>query len=122
MVEVVCDTSFLISLATRRIRNIDDIGVEIGSISFVVPQVVRAELERLKSVPEKEQDVRRTIDFIKNLKTIPLAGSFADGALLEFARANASIVGTMDRELKKQIKRAGGSVMSLSNDRIVLES
>ncbi|MEK6817844.1 MAG: twitching motility protein PilT, partial [Thermoproteota archaeon] len=30
MVEVICDTSFLIHLATRRIKNIDNIDVEIG--------------------------------------------------------------------------------------------
>ncbi|MGB1428855.1 MAG: twitching motility protein PilT, partial [Nitrosopumilus sp.] len=31
MVEVICDTNFLIHLATRRIKNIDNLDTEIGS-------------------------------------------------------------------------------------------
>ena len=122
MVEVICDTSFLINLATRRIKNIDNLDVEIGSISFVVPEVVKTELLKLQMTPEKKHDIEKTLDFIKNFKTIPLSGSFADKELLEFTKTNASIIGTMDKELKKQVKRAGGSILSFSNDKIVLES
>ena len=105
MVEVICDTSFLINLATRRIKNIDNIDVEIGTISFVVPEVVKTELLKLQMIPEKKQDIDKTLDFIKNFKTIPLLGSFADKELLEYTKSNKSIIGTMDKELKKQIKR-----------------
>ena len=122
MVEVICDTSFLINLATRRIKNIDNLDVEIGTISFVVPEVVKTELLKLNLIPEKKYDVEKTLDFIKNFKTIPLEGSFADKELLEFSKSNKSIIGTMDKELKKQIKRAGGSILSFSNDKIILES
>ncbi|WP_428326151.1 PIN domain-containing protein [Nitrosopumilus sp.] len=122
MVEVICDTSFLINLATRRIKNIDNLDVEIGTISFVVPEVVKTELLKLHLIPEKKHDIEKTLDYIKNLKTIQLSGSFADKELLEFAKFNKSIIGTMDKELKKQIKSVGGSILSLSNDRIILES
>jgi len=122
LVEVICDTSFLINLATRRIKNIDNLDVEIGTISFVVPEVVKTELLKLNLIPEKKYDVEKTLDFIKNFKTIPLEGSFADKELLEFSKSNKSIIGTMDKELKKQIKRAGGSILSFSNDKIILES
>lgn len=122
MVEVICDTSFLINLATRRIKNIDSLDVEIGSISFVVPEVVKTELLKLCMIPEKKHDAEKTLDFIKNLKTINLPGSFADKELLEFTKSHKSIIGTMDKELKKQIKHVGGSILSLSNDKIILES
>ena len=122
MVEVICDTSFLINLATRRIKNIDSIDMEIGTISFVVPEVVKTELLKLCMIPEKKHNVEKTLDFIKNLKTIQLPGSFADKELLEFAKYNKSIIGTMDKELKKQIKSVGSSVLSFSNDKIILES
>ena len=122
MVEVICDTSFLINLATRRIKNIDNLYVEIGTISFVVPEVVKTELLKLQMIAEKKQDVEKTLDYIKNIKTIPLLGSFADKELIEYTKSNRSIIGTMDKELKKQIKNAGGSVMSFSNDKIILES
>ena len=122
MVEVICDTSFLINLATRRIKNIDNLDVEIGAISFVVPEVVKTELLKLQMIPEKKHDIQKTLDFIKNFKKIPISGSFADKELLEYTKSNKSIIGTMDKELKKQVKQAGGSILSFSNDKIILES
>jgi len=122
LVEVICDTNFLIHLATRRIKNIDNLNVEIGQITFVVPQVVKNELSELAKKPEKTQDIQSTLNYIKNFKTIPIIGTFADKELLDYISNNKSIVATMDKELKKQIKNNGSSIMSFSNDKIVLES
>ncbi len=122
MVEVICDTSFLIHLATKRIKNIDNIDVEIGQITFVVPQVVQNELSELIKNPLKNQTALITRDFIKNFKIIPISGNFADKELINYVKKNGSIIGTMDKELKKQIKEHSGSIMSFSNDKIVLES
>ncbi|TAK19210.1 MAG: twitching motility protein PilT [Nitrosarchaeum sp.] len=122
MVEVICDTSFLIHLATRRIKNIDNIDVEIGQVTFVVPQVVQNELSELIKNPQKNQTALITRDFIKNFKIISISGNFADKELIDYVKKNRTIIGTMDKELKKQIKEYGGSIMSFSNDKIVLES
>lgn len=122
MVDVICDTNFLIHLAIKRIKNIDNIEVEIGQISFVVPEVVINELSKLQNVPEKKQDIMATLSFIKNLKTISICGTFADKELLNYVKSNRSIIGTMDKALKKQIKLAGSSIISFSQDKIVLES
>ncbi len=122
MVEVICDTNFLIHLATRRIKNIDNLDVEIGQITFVVPQVVKNELSELAKNPKKIQDIQSTLNYIKNFKTIPIIGTFTDKELLDYVSNNKVIVATMDKELKKQIKNHGSSIMSFSNDRIVLES
>ena len=122
MVEVICDTNFLIHLATRRIKNIDNLDVEIGQVTFVVPQVVQNELSELIKNPKKQQDVSQTLDFIKNFKVIPLNGNFADKELIDYVKKNRSIIATMDKELKKQIKKNGGTIISLSNDKIILES
>ncbi|NWJ20527.1 twitching motility protein PilT [Marine Group I thaumarchaeote] len=122
MVEVICDTNFLIHLATRRIKNIDNIDVEIGQITFVVPQVVKNELSELAKNPEKNQDIQSTLNYIKNFKIIPILGTFADKELLDYVLNNKVIVATMDKKLKKQIKNLGSSIMSFSNDKIVLES
>ena len=122
MVEVICDTNFLIHLATRRIKNIDNLDVEIGQITFVVPEVVKTELSKLEQKPEKRQDIQSTLNYIKNFKIISIPGTFADKELLDYVKNTKSIVATMDKELKKQIKSKGSSVMSFSNDKIVLES
>jgi len=122
LVEVICDTSFLIHLATSRIKNIDNLDVEIGQVTFVVPQVVQNELSELIKNPKKNQTAITTIDFIKNFKVVPISGNFADKELINYVKKNHSIIGTMDKELKKQIKENGSSIMSFSNDKIVLES
>ena len=122
MVEVLCDTNFLIHLATKRIKNIDNIDVEIGPISFVVPKVVEDELFNLKNDIKKKQDILATFNYIKNFKIIPLYGKYADKELTNYVKNNGGIIGTMDKELKKKIKKNGGSIISFSNDKMVLES
>jgi rRNA-processing protein FCF1 len=122
LVEVICDTNFLIHLATRRIKNIDNLDVEIGQVTFVVPEVVKNELSELIKNTKKQQDISQTLNFIKNFKVISLNGNFADKELINYVKKNSSIIATMDKELKKQIKKNCGTIMSLSNDKIVLES
>ena len=122
MVEVICDTSFLINLATRKIKNIDSVNTEIGQIQFVVPSVVLAELEKLSKNQEKKQDATTTLEFAQNLKTIEMSGKFADQAIIEHVRNHGGMDATMDKELKNKIKSLNGSIISFSNDKIVLES
>jgi|TARA_B000000475_G_scaffold255757_1_gene235693 uncharacterized protein len=122
LVEVLCDTNFLIHLATKRIKNIDNLDMEIGSISFIVPEVVKNELIRLQEIPEKNQEVTTTLNFIKKFKTIPINGNYADQELINYVKNNRSIIGTMDKGLKNKIKKLDSSILSIHNDKIVLES
>lgn len=122
MVEVICDTNFLIHLATRRIKNIDNLDTEIGSIYFTVPEVVKNELIRLQQIPEKNQEITATLNFIKKLKIIPINGVYANQELINYVKNNRSIIGTMDKDLKNKIKKLDSSILSIHNDKIVLES
>ena len=122
MVEVICDTSFLIHLSTRKIKNLDSVNTEIGQIQFVVPSVVLSELEKLSKTQEKKEDAITTLEFAQNLKTIEMSGKFADQAIINHVRNHGGITATMDKELKNKIKSLNGSVISFSNDKIVLES
>ena len=122
MVEVICDTSFLIHLSTRKIKNLDSVNTEIGQIQFVVPSVVLSELERLSKTQDKKQDATTTLELAQNLKTIEMSGKFADQAIIDHVRNHGGITATMDKELKNKIKSLNGSIISFSNDKIVLES
>ena len=122
MVEVICDTNFLIHLATRRIKNIDNLDIEIGSISFIVPEVVKNELTKLQQIPEKNQEITQTLNFIKKFKIIPINGVYADEELIKYVKNNRSIIGTMDKALKNKIKKFDSSILSIHNDKIILES
>ena len=122
MVEVISDTSFLMHLATHRITNISDLESEIGSLSFVVPEIVKKELDHLAEDPDKNNAVTQTLEYIKNFKTNSITGKTADLGILDFVEKNGGIVATMDRELKTKIKDVGGSILSIHNDKIVLEN
>ena len=122
MVDIISDTSFLIHLATHRITNISDLETEIGNLSFVVPEIVKKELEHLAEDPNKNTAVMQTLDFIKDFKTNSITGKTADLGILDFVGKNGGIVATVDRELKSKIKEVGGSVLSIHNDKIVLEN
>ena len=122
MVDVICDTSFLIHLATRKISNLDSINTEIGQIQLVVPTVVLNELKRLASVKSKEHDAITALEFAQNLKNISISGEFADKEITEYVKKHGGMVATMDKEFKSNIKNLGSSILSFSNDKIVLES
>ena len=122
MVNVISDTSFLIHLATHRIKNINSIETDIGPLSFIVPRIVKKELEHLAGDPDKKMISEQTLDFIKNFKTNDIDGNDADSAILDYIKENRTIVATMDRELKNKIKQSGSSILSIHNDKIVLEN
>ena len=122
MVKVISDTSFLIHLATHRIKNIDSIETDIGPLSFIVPEIVKKELVHLSDDPDKKTISDQTLDFIKNFKTNEIDGNDADSAILNHIVQNRSIVATMEKELKNKIKQAGSSILSIHNDKIILEN
>lgn len=55
MVKVVCDTSFLMLLASKRIKNINSVDIEIGNLEFIVPDLVISELEKISSSNDKKK-------------------------------------------------------------------
>lgn len=55
MVKVICDTSFLMNIASKKIKNISSLETEIGSLEFVVPNLVAGELERLSKNNSKKK-------------------------------------------------------------------
>ena len=122
LVNAISDTSFLIHLATHRITNFSGLETEIGRIEFIVPDIVIQELKHLSEDKEKNKISTVTLDFIKDFKTNSITGKTADLGILDFVEKNGGIVTTMDRELKVMIKQVGGSVLSIHNDKIVLEN
>ena len=122
LVNAISDTSFLIHLATHRITNLSDLETEIGRIEFIVPDIVIQELKHLSEDKEKNKISTVTLDFIKDFKTNSITGKTADHGILDFVEKNGGMVATMDRELKVMIKQVGGSVLSIHNDKIVLEN
>ena len=122
MVDVICDTSFLIHLATKKIKNIDNIETEIGQINFVIPDTVKNELEKLCTNENKKLEAKATLNFIKNLRTIPISGNYVDDAIISYVKEHGGMIATMDKELKNKAKSLGSSIITFSSDRIILDS
>ena len=57
----------------------------------------------------------------EDLDEIKISGRTVDDALVSHVKKNGGIVATIDIALKKAIKENGGTIMSLANDRIILE-
>jgi len=122
LVEVICDTNFLMLLVTKKIKNITNLETELGTINFVVPNLVEKELWGLSQNNGHKKDLAKaTLDLIKDFKKIEISGTYADDAIISYVENNKGIIATLDTELKNKIKELGGSVISLSNNRIVLE-
>ena len=58
MVKIICDSSFLMILASKRIKNISSVETEIGSLEYVVPNMVVKELEKI-SMDDKKKALPR---------------------------------------------------------------
>jgi rRNA-processing protein FCF1 len=58
----------------------------------------------------------------KHFETNSISGKTADDGILNFVKENGGMVATIDKELKTKIKDVGGSVLSIHNDKIVLEN
>ncbi len=109
-------------LASNKIKNINDIDVEIGHLEFIVPVIVIEELKHLSNDESKGKIALQTLELIKSFETNSISGKTADDGILNFVKENGGIVATVDKELKNKIKNAGGSVLSMHNDKIVLEN
>ena len=55
------------------------------------------------------------------MKKISILGKSVDDALVYYVKEHGGIIATLDAELKARIKKNAGSVLSVSNDKIILE-
>ena len=59
-------------LSTHRIINISNLETEIGNLSFIVPEIVKKELEHLTGDPDKILRRLKLLSTLKILKQIQL--------------------------------------------------
>ena len=108
-------------MANSRIKNIDSLDDEIGPVRFLAPDAVLRELYGLSKDPEKSPTASSALERAKKMPEIEIGGRRADGALIRHVEKHGGIVATLDMRLKLEIKKHGGSVMSVHNNRIILE-
>jgi len=120
MKTILIDTNFLVECAKNRI----DIHSELTRIldtSFEVAILDRTleELDVIISRGKKEGQYARlvkTILMTKKVTVIPTEGGHTDTLLLEKADEN-NIVATMDKELKRKLKKKGQTVVIIRGEK-----
>ena len=55
LVKVICDTSFLMLITSKKIKNISNLEQEIGTLEFVVPDLVVKELAKISNSNSKKK-------------------------------------------------------------------
>jgi len=58
VVKIICDSSFLMILGSKRIKNISSVETEIGALEYVVPDMVITELEKISGNDKKKALLR----------------------------------------------------------------
>ncbi|MDI1495536.1 MAG: twitching motility protein PilT [Cenarchaeum symbiont of Oopsacas minuta] len=122
MPDILCDTSFMMHMACYQIKNIDALDTEIGPVRFLVPDVVLRELVGLSMDSNKSLAASAALERAKKMPEIKIGKQRADSALVKYISKHGGVVATLDKKLKSEIKKYGGSIMSVHNDRIVIES
>jgi rRNA-processing protein FCF1 len=122
---VLCDTSFLMVLVSTPLKRIEKIERELGKLFFLIPDVVTQELKKLEArTGPKRSLIARTAMEITNSKfrivDLP-KNRRVDDAILEFAKASKCAVATLDKNLKIQLRKHNILVITLSNNRMIIE-
>lgn len=64
--DVVCDTSFLMVLVSKPIKQFDKIEAYFGKLNFLIPDIVISELEYLehKTGPKRSSEQKLRLEFL----------------------------------------------------------
>ena len=122
--DVLCDTSFLMVLVSKPIKQVAKIESLLGRIDFLVPDIVMGELERLaeKAGPKRSTLAITALDLAKaKFKTVAVAKArHVDDSIIEYAIAHKCAVATIDTNLRRRLISNEVLVLTLSRDRLIV--
>src|SRR6185436_7747174 len=122
---VLCDTSFLMVLVSKPIKQFPRIESQFGRLDFLVPDIVIGELERLmrKAGPKRSTLAKTALEVarVKTFKVVPIAKSqHVDDAIIEYATNHKCPVATIDTALRRRLIANEVLVLTLSKDRLIV--
>jgi rRNA-processing protein FCF1 len=125
MTNILCDTSFLMTIISKPIKQIGKIESQLGRLDFIVPDIVIKELERLreKAGPKRSTLAKTAIEVIKtkNFKVVVVEkAQHVDDSIIEYAIREKCAVATIDTALRKRLISNEILVLTLSKDRLII--
>jgi uncharacterized protein len=122
--QVLCDTSFLMVLVSKPLKQLAKIESHLGRLDFLVPDIVKGELEQLaENAGPKRSGLARTALEIARTKfsTVAVApAKHVDDSIIEYAMANKCAVATIDTNLRRRLIANEVLVLSLSKDNLII--
>jgi rRNA-processing protein FCF1 len=123
--DVLCDTSFLMVIVSKPIKQVGKIEAQFGRLDFLVPDIVIDELERLirKAGPKRSTLAKTALEVskVKNFKVVPVAkAQHVDDSIIEYAMEHKCPVATIDSALRRRLIANEVLVLTLSKDRLIV--
>ena len=121
--EIILDTNALIYATKNKI----DLSLELKGHLLKVPNLILDELENLSKNASKglEKDsAKLTLALVKhyNFDILTLKQGHPDTKMLEYAKENNAAVLTNDLKFKRKLKKAGITIYSIRQNRLVVKN
>lgn len=124
MVDVVCDTSFLMVLVEKPLKQVERVEAHLGKLDFLVPEVVVEELKRLeeKAGPKRSIMAKTALELSKMKFKIIKTGRarHVDDSIIEYAKNEKCAVATIDTNLRRRLIANDVLVLTLSRDKLIV--
>ena len=121
---VLCDTSFLMVLVSKPIKDVGKIEANHGRLDIIVPDIVIGEHERLrdKAGPKRSTLAKTALELAKvKFQIVPVAPArHVDDSIIEFAMKDKCAVATIDTNLRRRLISNEVLVLTLSRDKLVV--
>lgn len=122
--EILCDTSFLMVLVSKPIKQVTKVESQLGRLDFLVPDVAEVELLRLaeKAGPKRSTLARTALELAKaKFKKVTVTQARnADDSIIEYAIRHKCAVATIDTNLRRRLIANEVLVLTLSRDRLIV--
>jgi rRNA-processing protein FCF1 len=122
--QVLCDTSFLMVLVSKPIKQLAKIESQLGGLDFLVPDIVEGELERLveNAGPKRSGLAKTALELTRTkFKMVAVApAKHVDDSIVQYAIANKCAVVTIDTNLRRRLLANEVLVLTLSKDNLII--
>jgi rRNA-processing protein FCF1 len=122
--EILCDTSFLMVLVSKPIKQVPKVESQLGRLDFLVPDIVQEELVRLaeKAGPKRSTLAKTALELAKaKFRTVGVAKArHVDDSIIEYAVKHKCAVATIDTNLRRRLIANEVLVLTLSRDRLIV--
>lgn len=124
MVDVVCDTSFLMVLVEKPLKHVQRVEAHLGKLDFLVPDIVMEELKKLeqKAGPKRAIMAKTALELSTvKFRTIKITrAKHVDDSIVEYATNNKCAVATIDTNLRRRLMANKVLVLTLSRDKLIV--